>query len=168
MRLSCTLRNSLAIIALAITCAIPSSAQHIKAGDWSGSLQLHTGSRRPFGLGAGAQYAPLEYLRADLNINYYFEMNYDLNLNVHYLIDVYKKRLTVYPFIGFTAANLDTKPPAIDGKIREKLESHIGMNLGAGIEYRVDYDIAVMLEARRSLANRIGMTDITAGIKLTF
>ena len=162
------LRKSIVIIALIIACALPSPAQHIKARDWSGSLQLHTGSRRSFGIGAGAQYVPLEYLRADLNVNYYFAFNYDLNLNLHYLVDLYKKRLTFYPFIGFTAANMNSYPKVIDGIERDERESHIGMNLGAGIEYRVDYDIAVMLEARRSLIKHIGMTDISAGVKLTF
>lgn len=162
------LKKVFLIIVLALAGALPSSAQYIKAGDWSGSVQLHTGTRRSFGIGVGAQYVPLEYLRADLNFNYYFEVNYDLNLNAHYLIDVYKKRLTVYPFVGFTAANLDTKKPVTSEKQHESRESHIGMNLGAGIEYRVDYDIALMLEARHTLIKHIGMTDISAGVKLTF
>ncbi len=155
-----TIKHLILLLSFALATALPMPAQHIKKGDWSGSLQLHTGSRRSFGIGAGAQYVPLDFLRADLNVNYYFEVNYDLNLNVHYLVDLYKKRLTVYPFIGFTAANLNVKS--------EQRESHVGMNLGAGIEYRLDYDMSLMLEVRRSLVKHIGMTDIAAGVRLTF
>ena len=137
----------------------------ITKGTWSCGLILQTGTRRAFSIGAGVQYVPVEKIRADLNMNYYFSINYDLNLNVHYLVDVHQERLYVYPLVGFTAANMDA---ASELERHYPRESHVGVNLGGGMEWLIDYDLSLMVEARHAFMKNIGHTALAAGLRLKF
>ena len=136
----------------------------IKQGTWSCDLILQTGSRRAFSIGAGVQYVPVNKLRADLNLNYYFSFNYDLNLNLHYLIDIHHEKFYVYPLVGFTAANMNTTKE----EVHYPRESHVGLNLGAGAEYLLDYDLSVMFEARHAFMKNIPHTTAALGLRLKF
>ena len=137
----------------------------LKQGVWSCDLRLQTGTRRAFSIGAGVQYIPVNRLRADLNANYYFSINYDFNLNLHYLINVSGERFYVYPLVGFTVANMD----AADGdKVAFPRETHAGANFGAGMEYLIDYDLSVMFEGRYAAMKNIGHAAFAAGLRLKF
>lgn len=155
------------LIILTMFLAIGADAQTrpLEKGTWSCGLILQTGTRRAFSIGAGVQYMPIDRLRADLNANYYFALNYDLNLNAHYLFNVHRERLYVYPLAGFTAANMDV---ADGDKVNFPRESHVGVNLGGGAEWLLDYDLSVMAEFRYAAMKRIGHAAFAAGLRLKF
>ncbi|MBR6283892.1 MAG: outer membrane beta-barrel protein [Muribaculaceae bacterium] len=157
-----------ALLALLVATCMSATAQYIKVGDWSGSAQLSTGSKRAFGVGFGVQYVPINNFRGDFHLNYYFEVNYDFNLNAHYLIDLYKKRLTLYPLVGVNLSNLEVSKEGMKEESHAVRETHFGVNLGCGLEYRLDYDVALMIEARRSVMKNVGQTLVSAGARLTF
>ena len=158
-------RTFLLLMLLFMVCDVLGQPQPIKKGVWSCGLILQTSTRRAFSAGVGVQYVPVDKIRLDLNANYYGAINYDLNLNAHYLIDVYQGRLYVYPLFGFTAANMNA---ASEEERHYPRESHIGVNLGAGVEYELDYDLSLMMELRHAFMKNIGHTALAAGVRLKF
>ena len=155
----------LLLVLLFVTSSAWSQPIPIKKGVWSCGLLLQSGTRRPFSIGASVQYVPVDKIRADLNASYYFALNYDLNLNLHYLIDLHHERFYVYPLVGFTAANMTYDSEENNHYPRQH---HVGLNLGGGIEYLLDYDLSLMFELRHAYMKVIGHTTAAAGVRLKF
>ena len=81
----------------------------VKQGDIAAGGQLMYGTGvQMVGVGPHVRYVFIDNFRGDLSINYFFEGNWDVNLNAEYLINLHRKKLYVYPLLGLCLANLDT------------------------------------------------------------
>lgn len=137
----------------------------VKQGDIAAGGQLMYGTGvQMVGFGPHASYVFVANLRGELSINYFFEGNWDVNLNAEYLLNIHRKKLYAYPLIGLCLANLDTN---IDDP-NEVRSRKFGFNLGLGAQYRVAHDVDIYIEARRTVMADIHQTVIGAGATLTF
>ena len=115
------------------------------------------------GLGARFQYGVLDQLRAEVGFNGFFEHNHvswwDVNLNAHYLIGLWNEQLYVYPLAGlnYTMA-----------KAGDVESNHIGLNLGAGVEYELNEHWGVNVEYRHTIVRKVDQGVIGLGINYKF
>ncbi len=119
----------------------------VHQGETAVGLNLVYGSEiESLGIGPRFQYGILDQLRAEVGINYFFEHNHmswwDVNINAHYLVGLWNERLFIYPLAGLNYTMVDFK-----GDLNEKgEENHVGLNLGAGVEYELTEHFGVNLE----------------------
>ena len=120
------------------------------------------------GIGARFQYGVLDQVRAEVGLNYFFEKNHlswwDVNINAHYLLGLWNEQLYVYPLAGINYTMVDYK-----GELNEKgEENHIGLNLGAGIEYELNEHFGVNLEYRHTIIRKVDQGVFGLGVNYKF
>lgn len=120
------------------------------------------------GLGARFQYGVLDQLRTEVGFNYFFEKNHlswwDVNINAHYLLGLWNEKLYIYPLAGINYTMVDYK-----GELNEKgEENHVGLNLGAGIEYELDEHFGVNFEYRHTIIRKVDQGVFGLGINYKF
>lgn len=118
------------------------------------------------GLGARFQYGILDQLRAEVGFNGFFEHKHtswwDVNINAHYLLGLWNEQLYFYPLVGLNYTMTKVK---IDGSDEE---NHIGMNVGAGVEYELNEHFGVNLEYRHTIVRKVDQGVIGLGINYKF
>ena len=140
-------------------------AQDIKPGQFSVGANIVWGTGvQMVGAGAYAQYIPFDNVRAEVGMNYFFEGNWDLNINAHYMFSLFNSNFYLYPLAGFCLANLDTN---LDDPTESRIRK-MGMNVGGGAEYRLKNDVAFRLEFRRTIMPTIHQSVIGGGVAITF
>lgn len=120
------------------------------------------------GVGARFQYGIMDQLRAEVGINYFFEKNHlswwDVNINAHYLVGLWNDQLYIYPLAGVNYTMVDYK-----GDLNDKgEENHIGLNLGAGIEYELNEHFGVNFEYRHTIIRKVDQGVFGLGINYKF
>ena len=108
----------------------------VQQGETAVGANLVYGSEiESMGIGARFQYGILDQLRAEVGLNYFFEHNHttwwDVNINAHYLLPVWNNQLYFYPLVGLNYTMTRVKLPGM----KADEENHVGMNVGAGVEY---------------------------------
>jgi len=132
-------------------------------------INLGYGSRiESMGLGARFQYGILDQLRAEVGFNYFFEHKHmscwDVNINAHYLVGLWNEQLYIYPLAGINYTMVDYK-----GELNEKgEENHVGLNLGAGVEYELNEHWGVNLEYRHTIVRKVDQGVIGLGLNYKF
>ena len=133
------------------------------------SLTGEYGSRiESMGIGARFQYGILDQLRTEVGFNYFFEHKHmscwDVNINAHYLVGLANDRFYIYPLAGLNYTMIDYK-----GEHNEKgEENHIGLNLGAGLEYELTEHFGVNLEYRHTIIRKVDQGVIGLGLNYKF
>jgi len=158
----------------ALTLALAAQAQ-VQQGETAVGANLVYGSEiESLGLGARFQYGILDQLRAEVGFNGYFEHNHttwwEVNLNAHYLLNLYQQRLYFYPIGGlnYTMAN-HKESYERGGKWYEKgEENHIGLNVGCGFEYELDPHFGVTLEYRHTIVRKVDQGVFGVGLNYKF
>ncbi|NDW09401.1 outer membrane protein [Dysgonomonas sp. 520] len=101
-----------------------------------------------FGVGAQFRYNLLNNVRIAPDLMVFFPKNkvtgLDLNLNVHYVINLKPSQLSFYPLVGFSMQNnfwgkktvIDTG--GIEVRTKSKSSTDLAFNLGGGISYNLD------------------------------
>ena len=118
-------------------------------GETAAGINLVYGSEiKSMGLGARFQYGILDQLRAEVGFNGFFQHDHkswwDVNINAHYLFNLRHEQLYIYPIAGLNYTMKNDK--------KEKDEdNHIGLNLGAGIEYEFTEHWGANLEYRHTI-----------------
>ena len=120
------------------------------------------------GLGARFQYGILDQLRAEVGFNGFFEHNHtswwDVNLNAHYLVGLSNDKLYIYPLAGLNYTMVDFK-----GDLNPKgEENHVGLNLGAGVEYELTEHFGVNVEYRHTIIRKVDQGVFGLGINYKF
>ncbi len=117
------------------------------------------------GLGARFQYGILDALRAEVGFNYFFEKHHttwwDVNINAHYLLNLRNEQLYIYPLAGL---NYTMK----NDKIEKDEDNHIGLNLGAGIEYELTDHFGINLEYRHTIVRKVDQGVFGLGVNYKF
>ena len=127
------------------------------------------GSRiESMGIGARFQYGIMDQLRAEVGFNHFFEHDHlscwDVNVNAHYLVGLRNDQLYIYPLAGLNYTMIDYK-----GELNDKgEENHVGLNLGAGLEYEVNEHWGVNLEYRHTIIRKVDQGVIGLGVNYKF
>ncbi len=119
------------------------------------------------GLGARFQYGIIDHLRAEVGFNGFFAHKHttwwDVNLNAHYLLGLWNQQLYFYPLVGLNYTMTKVK---IDNVSDE--ENHVGMNVGAGVEYELTDHFGVNLEYRHTIIRKVDQGVIGLGVNYKF
>jgi len=120
------------------------------------------------GIGARFQYGILDQLRAEVGFNYFFEHNHmswwDVNINAHYLVGLKSDRFYIYPLAGLNYTMVNYKGE----KDPKGEENHVGLNLGAGLEYEINDHFGVNLEYRHTIVRKVDQGVIGLGVNYKF
>ena len=146
----------------------------VAQGETAVGVNLVYGSEiESLGTGARFQYGILDQLRAEVGFNYFFEHNHlswwDVNLNAHYLLNLWNNQLYFYPLAGLNYSMTKLSSRTVDGvKVPSDEENHIGINVGAGVEYEINPHFGVNLEYRHTIIRKVDQGVIGLGVNYTF
>lgn len=121
------------------------------------------------GIGVKYSYQMSDNLRVQPSFTYYFEKDnanlYDLSVDFHYLFNFNDDKMAFYPIFGFTT-------PFYHFNGDEGIESHtwtrFGCNLGAGLQYKLTDDFALVGEAKYKIVKDIDHVAIAIGCVVSF
>lgn len=141
----------------------------VHQGETAVGVNLLYGSEiESMGIGAHFQYGILDQLRAEVGFNYFFEHKHvtwwDVNLNAHYLLNLRNEQLYFYPLVGLNYTMTKVKLP---GESSDE-ENHIGLNVGAGMEYEFTDHFGAFLEYRHTIIRKVDQGVIGLGINYKF
>lgn len=148
--------------------SLGASAQ-INQGDVAAGVNLLYGSGiENLGFGARFQYTIIEQLRAEVEFDYFFKRKdktwCDINLNAEYLLPLKNDVFYIYPIAGLNYTIMSMKEP--DGSKDE--ENHVGLNLGAGLEYCLNNKLSATLEYRHTIIRKVDQGVIGIGLNYRF
>ena len=151
------------ILCLAVLGMGAATAQ-VHKGDFAVGANLVWGSEiENFGLGAHVQYGIIDNLRAEAGFNGFFknkEVNcWEINIDAHYLIGLYQQRLFVYPVVGLNYTMVSAG--GVDN-------NHLGLNLGAGLEYEITEHWGAKFEYRHTIVKDVDQSVIALGANYKF
>lgn len=136
----------------------------VHQGETAAGINLVYGSEiESMGIGARFQYGVLDQLRAEVGFNYFFEHNrrswWDVNLNAHWLVGLWNEQLYIYPLAG---VNYTMTKEGSDE------ENHVGLNLGAGLEYEITDHFGVNFEYRHTIIRKVDQGVFGLGVNYKF
>ena len=140
----------------------------VQQGETAVGANLVYGSEiESMGLGARFQYGILDHLRAEVGFNGFFEHDHttwwDVNLNAHYLLGLWNQQLYFYPLVGLNYTMTKVKEAGVSDE-----ENHIGLNVGAGVEYELNEHFGVNLEYRHTIVRKVDQGIIGLGVNYKF
>ena len=148
----------------ALMLGIGVSQAQVGQGETAVGVNLVYGSEiESLGLGARFQYGIIDHLRGEVGFNYFFEHKHtswwDVNINAHYLVNLFNENFFIYPLAGlnYTMA-----------KFEGVETNHIGLNLGAGVEYEISDHWGVNLEYRHTIIRKVDQGVIGLGLNYKF
>jgi len=167
---------------LTLVCALVlgmgvSQAQVHEAQTAAGVNLVYGTEIESMGVGARFQYGVLDQLRTEVGFNYFFEHKHttwwDVNINAHYLLSLWNQQLYFYPLVGlnYTMVKHGRHTEIIDGtsvEIGSDEDNHIGLNVGAGLEYELNEHFGVNLEYRHTIIRKVDQGVIGLGINYKF
>ena len=123
---------------LLVCAAVMSLSASAQAGDKALGAQLVFGSEtNSIGLGVKGQYYFTDQIRGEASFDYFLKNKgismWDINANVHYLIDVADK-FKVYPLAGLGYTNWSYKYEFEGLPVVEGTDGRLAVNLGGGAE----------------------------------
>ncbi|MBR1476307.1 MAG: porin family protein [Muribaculaceae bacterium] len=135
--------------------ALCASAQAYQGQISAGVNLLYGSYTESFGFGARFQYVPYDQLRGVVEFDYFTGHKgknlCDININAEYMIPIKTDAFYIYPLVGFNYSMSSHR--ADDGG---KVESnHVGLNLGAGLEYEINDHFAATMEYRHTIIRKI-------------
>lgn len=149
--------------------ALCASAQ-VNKGQAAAGINLLYGSEiKSMGLGARFNYAFIDQLRGQVEFDGYFKRHnttwFDVSINAEYLVPIKTDVLYVYPKAGMTYSMKTIKDPVTKEKDEE---NHVGLNLGAGLEYEINDHFAATLEYRHTIIRRVDQGSFALGVNYKF
>jgi len=122
---------------------------------------------KSLGLGGRFQYGLLDQVRLEGDFDIFFKHDgkscADLDLNAHYLLGLWRNQLYLYPIVGL---NYTIASRTVNG-VKDD-ENHLGLNLGAGIEYEITPHWAGVFEYRHTVVKRVNQGIIALGVNYKF
>ena len=183
------------VIACALIMGMGIGQAQVRQGETAVGGKLVYGSEiKNIGIGAHFQYGILDQLRGEVGLNYFFEKDHtswwDVNVNAHYLVGIWNQQLYIYPLAGLNYSMKTQKYDAVtntitfedldeDGNIviRERTETnpahkdesnHIGLNVGAGVEYEFTEHIGFTMEYRHTIIRKVDQGVFSLGVNYKF
>jgi len=161
--------KKLLLLVCAAAMSLSASAQ---AGDKALGAQLVFGSEtNNIGLGVKGQYYFTDQLRGEASVDYFFKNKgvsmWDINANVHYLIDVADK-FKVYPLAGLGYTNWSYKYEFPGLPVVEGSDGRLAVNLGGGAEYELTKDLSVNAELKYQIISNYNQLVLGVGVACKF
>lgn len=166
------MKKFIALICAAVIGIVAANADPSDRGNLAVGVHINYGNlTESFGFGVRGQYNIIDHLRGEFAFNYFSKHNHlrawDLNLNAHYMVNLWNNRLYIYPLAGlnYTMATWD----AYEGNNYEKdEENHLGLNLGAGAEFAVMERLSTFIEYRHTIERKIDQGVFSLGATYRF
>lgn len=141
----------------------------VNQGETAAGVNLVYGSEiESLGIGAKFQYGILDQLRAEVGFNYFFEHDHtncwDVNVNAHYLLNLWNHQLYFYPLAGLNYTMVKYKVSGVGSDE----ENHVGLNVGAGLEYEFTEHFGAVLEYRHTIVRKVDQGVIGLGLNYKF
>lgn len=157
---------------LLVCAAVMSLSASAQAGDKALGAQLVFGSEtNSLGLGVKGQYYFTDQLRGEASVDYFFKNKgvsmWDINANVHYLIDVADK-FKVYPLAGLGYTNWSYKYEYAGVPVVEGTDGRLAVNLGGGAEYELTKDLSVNAELKYQIISHYNQLVLGVGVAYKF
>ena len=157
---------------LLVCAAVMSLSASAQAGDKALGAQLVFGSEtNNIGLGVKGQYYFTDQLRGEVSVDYFFKNKgvsmWDINANVHYLIDVADK-FKVYPLAGLGYTNWSYKYEFPGLPVVEGSDGRLAVNLGGGAEYELTKDLSVNAELKYQIISNYNQLVLGVGVACKF
>ena len=164
------MKKFIALICAAIFGIGAANADPGESGTFAAGVNLNYGSlTKSFGFGIRGQYTFPKHFRGELTVNYFTKHDYkkawDINLNAHYMVNLWQNRLYLYPLAGlnYTMMNED----AHDGHDKDE-KNHMGLNLGIGAQFAITDHISALIEYRHTIERKIDQGVFTIGATYNF
>ena len=157
---------------LLVCAAVMSLSASAQAGDKALGAQFVFGSEtNSIGLGVKGQYYFTDQLRGEASVDYFFKNKgvsmWDINANVHYLIDVADK-FKVYPLAGLGYTNWSYKYEFEGLPVVEGTDGRLAINLGGGAEYELTKDLSVNAELKYQIVSHYNQLVLGVGVAYKF
>ena len=162
------MKKLLAMICVAVL-ALGAKAQ-VYQGQVAAGINLLYGSEiESMGFGANFQYAVIDQLRGQVEFDAFIKHNnlhwYDVSINAEYLVALKTDMLYIYPLAGMTYSMVTFKDPLTGEKDEE---NHVGLNVGAGLEYEINDHFAAIAEYRHTIMRKVDQGVFALGVKYKF
>lgn len=135
------------LVIVAMFMAVAASAQK---GEMSVGGNLNFGiddDYNNFGIGPKFQYSFAEKWRGEASFNYFLKKDHvsqwELNLNVHYIVPIASTKFNFYPLAGLTVWNNHVSVAGFSDN-----DTNIGFNLGGGFEYYITDNFKANIEGK--------------------
>ena len=157
---------------LLVCAAVMSLSASAQAGDKALGAQLVFGSEtNSIGLGVKGQYYFTDQIRGEASFDYFLKNKgismWDINANVHYLIDVADK-FKVYPLAGLGYTNWSYKLEYDNVTLAKGTDGRLAVNLGGGAEYELTKDLSVNAELKYQIINNYNQLVLGVGVAYKF
>lgn len=137
------------------------------------------------GVGVKGQYYFNDFVRGEVGLNIYAKNDgvscWDANINFHYLANIAKNRLYLYPLVGvsfsqwkfdmsdgFMGEIPDTESDSQYAQYEDTKEFRFGPNLGLGLQFNINELTAITLEGRYQLIGDFDQAIMGIGIQRRF
>jgi len=164
------MKKILSLVACLLTLGLGVANAQVYQGEMAAGAQLTYGtwSSSP-GLGVRFQYAPWDHIRGSLEVDGFFKHDHktcwDVNLNAHYVLNLWQERLRFYPLLGLnytmTTHKWSERDPADE-------ENHVGLNVGAGLEYGITDHLNAFFQYRHTIVRVVDQGIFAAGVTYRF
>ena len=145
------------------------SVSFAQQGKSEAGVYLNYGTEMNIGLGVKYRYSFTDNWRIEPAFNYFFKHDHlsmwDLGANVHYLFPV-AEAINIYPLVGLHYANATAHMK--DLGFDNESDSKVGVNVGAGADFKITPVLAVGVEAKYQIISDIDQFVISAGITYSF
>lgn len=167
------------LLAVALVMGTASASAHAEKGQNAAGISFNyaagTNNMSNLGLGLHYSYQLSDNFRIEPSFTYYFDTEKfsmkDINVNAHYLFNMKDDRSHFYPLFGFTSifgAEREYGEKNTDSYHAKDTFVRFGVNLGAGYQYDVTDDFAIIAEAKYRLVETYGSLGLKVGCVITF
>lgn len=123
------------------------------------------------GIGAKFNYGLTDQIRLSPSFNYFFKKDnvsgWEINADAHYLFNVAPK-FNVYPLLGLTLTNWKLDMGKVFGNDLSTSKTRFGLNIGAGVSYKIAYDLSVGAEFKYSAVSDLDQAVFNVNIMYAF
>ncbi len=152
------------LMALLMLLSVCGAQAQVQQGNIAVGAKVVYGSlTESFGFGGRFQYGLFDNVRLEGNFNCFAKHKHiscwDLNMNAEYLLGVWQDKVYLYPIAGM---NVTFAELAGDD------ENHVGLNLGAGVEYEITEHIGVSAEYRHTIIKDVDQGVFGIGVNYKF
>ncbi len=155
---------------LAGTNAFAQRFDEAESGDWAIGLNVPItwADKVHLGVQPKVQYYVTPRFRSEASFGYYFEashrIDWDLNLNFHYLFPMKDTGLWIYPILGVQFLHRH-QTVSIDD---DDNQARVGLNIGAGFQYDIEEHLFVNAETKYTYTNDYDRGNVLIGIGYRF
>lgn len=161
------MKKFLVLLVALVACFSVSYAQQ---GQSAVGVYFNYGNETNLGLGVKYRYSFTDNWRIEPAFNYFFKHDYvslwDLGANVHYLFHAGDK-VNIYPLAGLHYANATAHMKDL-GFDENESDGKFGVNLGAGVDFKVAPALTVGVEAKYQIIDEFDQLVVSAGITYCF